>query len=87
MNIKKFKLNMQKENIATYSSYYLCSITQNQTSHSSHILYMVINHLQNNLHKKDNKNMYETREKSSSHWFLVIQYFQILDGLLVYQGF
>ncbi len=58
---------MEKEYIATYISYYLCSITQNQTSPSSHILYMAINCLQKNLHKKDNKSMYETREKSSSH--------------------
>jgi hypothetical protein len=48
-------LDLQKENITTNSSYYLCSITQNQTSHSLHILDMVINNLQHNIHKKDNK--------------------------------
>jgi hypothetical protein len=48
---------LQKENIEIDSSYYLCSITQNQTSHSSHILDMAIKSLQHNLHKKDNKNM------------------------------
>jgi hypothetical protein len=47
-----------KKKIATYSSYYLCSITQNQTFHSSLILDMTIKSLQHNLHEKDIKNMY-----------------------------
>jgi hypothetical protein len=51
-------LDLQKTNIEIDSSYYLCSITQNQTSHSSHILDMAIKSLQHNLHKKDNKNIY-----------------------------
>jgi hypothetical protein len=62
---KKFpnSLELQKENIATDNNYYSCSISQNQTFHSSHILDMAIK----NLHKKDNKNMYSTRKKSSTH--------------------
>ncbi len=55
---KKNSLDLQNENITTNNSYYLCSITQNQTSHSSHILDMAIKNLQHNLHKKNKKNMY-----------------------------
>jgi hypothetical protein len=51
-------LDLQKNNIATNSNYQSCSITQNQTSHSSHILDMAIKSLQHNLHKKDSKKMY-----------------------------